>query len=148
MITIERMHRNHVEQIAALEQCCFSDPWSSRSIESELDNRLSLWLVAMDGDVVAGYIGSQTVLGEADILNVAVSTEYRRRGIGEKLIVALAQMLKAEKDVYQLTLEVRVSNEPAIALYDKLGFKEVGRRPNYYSHPKEDAYILRKEWRL
>lgn len=148
MIKIERMCEHHVAQIAELEQQCFSDPWSVNSIQYELNNRLSLWLVATDGETVVGYIGSQTVLGEADIMNVAVSPQYRRRGIGEKLITSLELLLKEEKDVYQLTLEVRVSNEPAIALYKKLGFSQVGKRPNYYSHPKEDAYILRKEWQL
>ena len=141
------MEQSHVEQIAELEQRCFSDPWSVRSIESELSNRLSLWLVALDGDTVAGYIGSQTVLGEADMMNIAVSPEYRRRGVAQSLVEALEQHLRA-KGAYQLTLEVRVSNAPAIALYEKLGFQQVGKRPNYYSHPKEDAYILRKEWRL
>ena len=141
------MEQSHVEQIAELEQRCFSDPWSARSIESELNNRLSLWLVALDGDTVAGYIGSQTVLGEADMMNIAVSPEYRRRGVAQSLVQALEQHLRA-KGAYRLTLEVRVSNAPAIALYEKLGFQQVGKRPNYYSHPKEDAYILRKEWQL
>lgn len=144
---IVSMDQSHIEQIANLEQRCFSDPWSARSIESELSNRLSLWLVALDGDTVAGYIGSQTVLGEADMMNIAVSPEYRRQGVARSLVEALEQRLRA-KDTYQLTLEVRVSNAPAIALYEKLGFRQIGKRPNYYSHPKEDAYILRKEWQL
>lgn len=144
---IERMTDSHVAQVAVLETRCFSDPWSIHSIQREVSNPLSLWLVAVDGDAVAGYIGSQTVLGEADIMNVAVSPDYRRHGIGEQLVLALEDRLKAE-GVYQLTLEVRVSNAPAINLYHKLGFAQVGRRPNYYSHPKEDAYILRKEWQL
>lgn len=144
---IETMTAAHVPQIAQLETKCFSDPWSERSIEGELHNRLSLWLVALEGDTVVGYIGSQAVLGEADMMNVAVSPDYRRRGVGERLVLALEQRLK-EAGNYQLTLEVRVSNEPAISLYHKLGFVQVGRRPNYYSHPKEDAYILRKEWQI
>ena len=147
MIKIVLMDGSHIEQIAALETRCFSDPWSARSIASELENRLSLWLVALDGDTVAGYIGSQTVLGQADMMNVAVAPEYRRQGIAQSLVMELERRLR-EKDTYQLTLEVRVSNAPAIALYEKLGFQQVGKRPNYYSHPKEDAYILRKEWQL
>jgi len=146
-IQLQKMQHDHVAQIAELEKVCFSDPWNEASVASELTNPLSLWLVALDGDTVVGYIGSQTVLGEADIMNVAVSPAYRRTGIARMLLNELYRMLKAEQ-VYSLTLEVRVSNVPAIALYDSLGYRQVGRRPNYYHHPKEDALILRKEWEL
>ena len=142
---IIRMNESHVSQIAALEKLCFSDAWSENSIRSELSNKLSLWLVAVDGDRVAGYIGSQTVLGWADMMNLCVSPDYRRQGIGEKLTLELARQLREEK-VECLTLEVRVSNAPAIALYEKLGFKQVGKRPRYYEKPREDALILRKEF--
>lgn len=143
MITVERMKPEHVSRIVALEKECFSLPWSEKSIASELDNRLSLWLVAMDGQTLAGYIGSQTVMGEADMMNVAVESQYRRKGIAEQLVLSLIEALK-EKDATQLTLEVRTSNAPAISLYEKLGFVCVGKRPNYYKNPKEDALILRK----
>lgn len=144
MIRYEMMSLDHVSQVAELEKLCFSDPWSERSIASELTNPLSYWLVALDGDVVAGYIGSQSVMGESDMMNVAVSPDYRRMGIGEKLVNALSDALK-ERGNECLTLEVRASNAPAIVLYKKLGFAQVGRRPNYYRNPKEDALILRKE---
>ena len=81
------------------------------------------------------------------MMNVAVHPAYRRQGIAEALVTRLVQVLK-EKGNYCLTLEVRTSNAPAVALYDKLGFLEVGRRPNYYRNPKEDALILRKEWQI
>lgn len=141
------MEAHHVPLIAALEQICFSDPWNEASVRSELDNPLSLWLVAVEDDCVLGYIGSQTVLGEADIMNVAVAPEARRKGLGEALLLRLQAVL-AEQGVHSLTLEVRASNEPAILLYQKLGYVQVGRRPNYYHKPKEDALILRKEWAL
>ena len=80
-----QMDESHVEQIARLETECFSDPWSLRSITSELNNPLSLWYVAVEGDEVAGYIGSQSVLDEADMMNLAVSESFRRQKIGEKL---------------------------------------------------------------
>lgn len=144
---IVRMNESHVSQIAALEKLCFSDAWSEKSIASELTNKLSLWLVAVDGDTVAGYIGSQTVLGWADMMNLCVSPDYRRQGIGEKLTAELERQLK-ENDVTCLTLEVRVSNVPAIALYEKMGFVQVGKRPRYYEKPREDALILRKEWEI
>lgn len=140
-----KMLESHVSQIAALEQKCFSDPWSENSIRYELRNPLSTWLVAVDGERVVGYVGSQTVLGETDMMNLAVDPAYRKQGIGETLVTKLIELLKGE-EVHCLTLEVRVSNAPAISLYEKMGFCQVGRRPNYYHHPKEDAFILRKEW--
>ena len=140
---IVEMNADHVAQVAELEKLCFSDPWSERSIAAELTNKLALWLVAEEYGRVAGYIGSQTVPDESDMMNVAVHPEFRRRGIAEALVTALCAALKAQGSV-SLTLEVRASNDPAKALYEKLGFEQVGRRPNYYRNPKEDALILRK----
>ena len=147
MIEITTMTEAHVPQIAEMEKLCFSDPWSEKSIASELNNRLSLWLVALDGDTVAGYVGSQSVLDEADMMNIAVHPDYRRQGIGRDLVLALAEALQ-KKGIRGLMLEVRQSNAPAIALYEQLGFQQVGMRPNYYRNPKENALILRKELSL
>ena len=144
---ITEMTATHVPQVAELEKLCFSDPWSEKSVASELENKLALWLVALDGDTVAGYIGSQTVIDETDMMNVAVHPDYRRQGIAEALVNALVDALKA-RESHGLTLEVRASNEPAKKLYEKLGFFQVGRRPNYYRNPREDALILRKEWEI
>ena len=135
----------HIAQIAQLEKQCFSAPWSEKSLVSELKSALALWIVAIDGDTVVGYVGSQSVLGEADMMNLAVLPDYRRQGIGKKLVLTLIDELQ-KKSIHSLTLEVRVSNVSALALYNKLGFFEVGIRPNYYSYPKENAMILRKEW--
>lgn len=143
MIRLERMTDAHVDQIAQLEKQCFSDPWSEKSVASELNNCLSLWLVALDGATVAGYIGSQSVGDEADMMNVAVHPDYRRRGIARELVMGLVAALE-EKGVHSLALEVRASNAPAIALYEQLGFIQVGLRPNYYRNPKENALILKK----
>ena len=145
MMKIELMTADHVPQIAELEKICFNDPWSEKSIASELDNRLSLWLVAMDGDRVTGYVGSQSVLGETDMMNIAVHPDFRRRGIAEELVVKLVEELKVRGN-HSLMLEVRISNDPARKLYDKMGFQQVGLRKNYYRNPKEDACILRKEF--
>ena len=144
---LETMNAAQVAQIAALEKICFSDPWSERSIASELDNKLAFWLVATEGETVAGYIGSQTVMEETDMMNVAVHPDFRRQGIAEALVSGLVEHLKAMGS-HCLTLEVRASNAPAIALYEKLGFAEIGRRKNYYRNPREDALILRKEWEI
>ena len=142
---IAQMKPEHIPQVAALEKLCFSDPWSENSVASELHNELSLWLVALEGDTVAGYVGSQSVMGESDMMNIAVHPDYRRRGLAEQLVASLVEAL-AERENHSLTLEVRASNVPAIALYEKTGFAQVGRRKNYYRNPKEDALILRKEW--
>ena len=141
---IIKMEQSHVAQVAALEAICFRDPWSEKSVASELSNPLSHWLVAVEADTVLGYIGSQTVLDESDMMNVAVSPAHRRRGIAEALVLALADALR-EKGSVKLTLEVRASNAPAITLYEKLDFKPIGLRKNYYRNPKEDALILQKE---
>ena len=144
---ITNMNRQHVTQVAELEKICFSDPWSENSIASELDNKLAFWLVAVEGETVAGYIGSQTVMDETDMMNVAVHPDFRRQGIAEALVNGLVDRLK-DMGSHCLTLEVRASNAPAISLYEKLGFSEIGRRKNYYRNPREDALILRKEWEL
>ena len=145
MINIIQMNASHVAQVAELEKLCFSDPWSERSVASELENKLSYWLVAVEGERVAGYIGSQSVMGESDMMNVAVHPEFRRQGIAQQLVLRLVEEL-ANRGNHCLSLEVRASNAPAIALYEKLGFSQVGRRPKYYRNPREDALILRKEW--
>lgn len=145
MMEILPMTQCHVPQVAALEKICFSDPWSENSVAGELSNSLSCWLVCVENDTVLGYVGAQTVLGETDMMNLAVIPQARRRGIAESLILNLVEELK-KQDSYCLSLEVRASNAPARALYEKLGFAQVGRRPNYYRNPKEDALILRKEW--
>ena len=142
---ITLMESAHVSQVAQLEKLCFSAPWSENSISSELTNPLSCWLVALDGDRVAGYVGSQTVLDESDMMNIAVDPQYRRQGIAQALVEELVKCL-ARKGSLCLTLEVRASNAGAIALYGKLGFVQVGLRKNYYRNPREDAMILRKEW--
>ena len=144
---ITNLKDNHVSQVAQLEKLCFSDPWSENSVASELKNPLSLWLVAEVDGAVAGYVGSQTVMDETDMMNIAVHPDYRRQGIAIALIEALIDGLK-QKGSHYLTLEVRTSNENARSLYKKLGFCEVGIRKNYYRNPKEDAIILRKEWNI
>ena len=144
---IRKMTAAEVPQVAELEKLCFSLPWSEKSVAGELDNPLSVWLVAMEGESLAGYVGSQTVMDETDMMNLAVAPRFRRQGVGEALVNALEASLK-DLGSRCLTLEVRASNESAQALYACLGFVQVGRRKNYYHHPKEDALILRKEWEI
>lgn len=138
------MQEAHIAQIAALEKQCFSDPWSEASVRSELMNPLSYWLVAEEDGKVAGYVGSQSVPPEADVMNLAVAPEWRKKGIGRALMTALIAQLHS-RGITALFLEVRVGNVPAQNLYRGLGFVEVGRRLKYYVNPTEDALILRKE---
>ena len=140
------MTEKHVAQVAELEKICFgSAAWSEKSIASELNNALSLWIVAVEDEKVLGYVGSQTVMGETDMMNVAVHPDYRKQGIATGLITELIGALKKQES-HCLTLEVRASNEPAKNLYQMLDFEEIGIRKNYYRNPREDALILRKEW--
>ena len=141
------MNESHVAQVAALEKQCFSDPWSENSVASELENPLSLWLIAEENGAVCGYVGSQTVLDETDMMNIAVHPDCRRKGIAAALITELVSRLKA-RGSRVLRLEVRESNLPAIALYKAMGFTQLGLRKNYYRNPKENALILGKEWEI
>lgn len=138
------MQQSHIAQIAALEKRCFSDPWSEASVRSELSNPLSFWLVAEEDGKLIGYVGSQSVAPEADVMNLAVAPEWRNKGIGRALMTALIAQLHS-RGITALFLEVRVGNTPAQNLYRSLGFVEAGRRPKYYVNPTEDALILRKE---
>ena len=148
MIRFRDMNRDHVAQVAEMEKLCFGNAaWSEKSIGSEVDNILALWMVALEDDRVVGYVGSQTVAGETDMMNIAVHPDHRRQGIAQSLIDCLILELK-NRGSHSLTLEVRASNDPARTLYEKLGFFQAGRRPNYYRNPREDALILRKEWEL
>lgn len=131
----------HIPQIAALERACFSRPWSEESLQGELWNDSAVIIVAEGEDgTVLGYAGLQTVLDEGYINNVAVDEKFRRQGVADELIAAFVRFGQAK--LAFLTLEVRASNAPAIALYAKHGFVEVGRRKNYYEAPREDAVLM------
>jgi ribosomal-protein-alanine N-acetyltransferase len=140
---IVKMSESHIPQIAELEKLCFNDPWSENSIASELGNKLALWLVAEHEGQILGYVGSQTVLGETDMMNIATHPDFRRRGCASALIDALEEFLSS-KGVDSIFLEVRVSNTPARALYEGKGFSVVGTRKNYYRFPTEDAAVMLK----
>ena len=131
----------HVPAVAALEKDSFSTPWSEKSIGEELNNEWALWYVALEGQTLLGYIGVQFGLDGGDIMTIATAPEARNRGLGQKLVETILEIFK-EKDLGYLTLEVRPSNAPALGLYEKLGFQEVGRRKKYYREPTEDALLL------
>ncbi len=135
------MDRSHLEQIAALEKDCFSQPWTVPMLEEELFNPQASFLVAEDGEGgVLGYAGLHVVLDEGYIDNIAVERDARRHGVASALLDVFCRF--AEANLSFLTLEVRVSNAPAIALYETHGFQQVGIRPGYYQNPREDAAIM------
>ena len=131
----------HVPAVAALEQASFSTPWSEKSIGEELHNEWAIWYVALEGETLLGYIGTQFGLDGGDIMTIATNPEIRSRGLGQRLVETILEIFR-EKDLGYLTLEVRPSNAPALRLYEKLGFQEVGRRKKYYREPTEDALLL------
>ena len=145
-IHIEPMTAVWVPQVAALEPLCFSTPWSEAGVATELENPVSRWFVAVEDGQVRGYAGSHQVMDESEVMNIATDPAHRRRGIAEALLRHLCAVL-AETEAEFILLEVRESNAPARALYEKLGFYQVGKRPHYYSQPDEAGIIMRKELR-
>lgn len=143
MVTIEKMSREHIPELAEIEQLCFAVPWSEKQLLEELENPLGSYFVAVEDGRVLGYIGSQTVIDETCVMNVAVRPDCRGKRLGSLLMEALVQDC-LEKGSRLLTLEVRVSNEPALALYRAFGFQQVGLRKGYYEKPREDAIIMTK----
>ncbi len=133
-----------IEGIFAIENECFSTPWSMESIKSTILNQDNLVLLAKNVDnTIIGYMSMECILDEGYIGNVAVSKSHRRRGIARRLIEnTVSQAVK--KDMKFITLEVRRSNAPAILLYGSMGFLQVGKRRDFYSNPKEDALLLTK----
>ena len=146
-VRIVPMNADHVDEVAELERICFSTPWSRNMLLEELDNALSAFLVALDDSGrVAGYAGLQVGLDEGYITNVAVRPDCRKQGIAGKLLQVFLDFAQGNRLAF-LTLEVRASNYDAIALYGSRGFRSVGRRKNYYEHPREDAIIMTKEFK-
>ena len=134
----------HIPQIEALEQRCFSMPWTEEQLKSQLRDTRHEFLAAVSADGrVLGYVGMMFVLDEGYISNVAVDPDFRRLGIADALIDRLTDLC-GEHELAFVTLEVRAGNDPAIALYEKHGFVRVGLRKNYYDKPKEDAVLMTK----
>ena len=146
-VRIVPMTADHLDEVAELERICFTTPWSRNMLAEELDNYLSAFLVALDDNgKVAGYAGLQAVLDEGYITNVAVRPDCRKQGVASKLLQVFLDFAQANHLAF-LTLEVRETNAPAIALYEKLGFEPVGRRKNYYRQLHEDALLMTRTFR-
>ncbi len=133
----------HIDGVCKIEEACFAHPWSRQSVESELANENSVFIVAVEGEKVIGYIGMSVVIDEGYIFNVAVNADFRRKGVGTALINELVTYGK-KNNLCFITLEVRESNQAAISLYSDFGFIKVGERKNYYSDPAENAILMTK----
>ncbi len=143
-VQIKKMVESDLPRVLEIEKGSFTDPWSLSSFQREVkENPYAVYLTGFIGDVLAAYIGGWIVIDELHITNLAVSEKFRHRGIAKKLIEKLTGLSK-KRGVRRATLEVRVSNDPAVNLYKGIGFSSVGKRPHYYSDG-EDALIMWKE---
>jgi len=138
------MGKKHINDILQIEKASFPTPWAKTSFLQELQNDLAVYTVVLSKGKVIGYAGMWLILDEAHITNVAVHPEYRQLGIG-RLLMQQMFLRAAVLGAARMTLEVRVSNEPACLLYTSLGFSQEGRRKGYYTDTNEDALIMWKE---
>ena len=140
------LDRSHIEQIVVLERQAFSAPWSKVMLEEELFSPNASFLVAEGaGGEVLGYAGLHVVLDEGYIANIAVVEKYRRQGVAGQILDVYCRFGVAH--LAFLTLEVRASDDGAIALYEGRDFVEAGRRPNYYENPREDAILMTRRFK-
>ena len=140
---ILKIERHHLSEVAELERLCFSEPWSESALALLLTDAALGYVCEIDGRVV-GYVGMMLAYDEGQITNVAVHPDARRQGVGRALMEAITQDSCA-RGLLQIALEVRESNFAAIALYEQLGFFELGKRPNFYRKPTEAAVIMEKK---
>lgn len=140
---ISEMELSDIEGVYSLECECFSKPWSLDGIKSELDNKNAHFYVAKDNQEVVGYVGSYIILDECTIANIAVTKSARNKGVATALLNKIIEVAD-DFECSFVTLEVRKSNESAIALYNKFLFKNCGVRKNFYDSPKEDGVIMTK----
>ncbi len=141
-IKIRDMSSDDIPEVAKLERRTFSEPWSGKGFAESLAQEYTLFLVAQAPDEhIAGYCGLYLSVDEAEITNVAVREADRRRGIGDAMLAALLREA-AQRGAQRIYLEVRVSNRPAIRLYEKHGFAPCGIRKGFYRWPDEDALVM------
>ena len=142
LIEINYMKKEHLDEVAAMEKENFSEPWSREAFSDTLKKEEYVYLVALYEGSVAGYAGAVISFDEGSITNIAVGDKYRRMGIGKELMLQMAKILK-EKNVTQIFLEVRESNEAARELYRICGYEDVGMRKNFYAKPTENAVVMK-----
>ena len=141
-LAVEPMRLTDVQSVLEIERLSFSSPWPAYAFEQELSaNRMAHYIVARRGDAVVGFAGIWLMVDDAHITTFGVHPDHRRQGVGRRLLLRLAE-LSQELGSARITLEVRVSNLPAQALYSSFGFREAGRRIAYYSDDGEDALVM------
>lgn len=141
---LRRMTRRDLPEVLGIERRSFSNPWPPSTFEGEIQNQgLSFPIVVVDEGTgrIAGYVIYWIIRDEAQINNVAVHPDYRRRRVGETMLREILAALRTES-VEFISLEVRAGNAAARALYEKLGFKQIGIRKEYYTNPVEDAVVM------
>ncbi len=130
-----------VPAVANIERLSFAFPWSEEALRQELENSLACYYILENNKELIGYIGTWVIFDEAQVTNVAIHPDFQNKGFGRKLLAYFFTQMKS-KGMNVVTLEVRPSNGQAIKLYEQFGFKEIGRRKEYYSDNKEDALIF------
>ena len=140
-VTVSVANIDDVKDIANIENNSFSTPWSEKAIRESMDAGTIFYVACLNNKIV-GYMGLSKIVGEGYVTNIAVLPEYRRLGIGEKILGYVIDNTKAELEF--ISLEVRVSNIAAISLYEKFGFERTGLRKRFYTNPQEDAIIMTK----
>ena len=129
-----------IDEIYCVEQSCFSNPWTEKMLESELESALSVLLTEEREGKTVGYALGRVVADEAELLKICVVAEWRKQGIAEKMLSGLLEKMR-EKGAAACFLEVRSKNSPAISLYEKLGFEKIALRKDYY--PDDDAVVMK-----
>lgn len=142
-IIIKKAELSDVPQIAEIERKSIPQPWSEAAFASAIEDKKAVTLAEFCGGVLCGFITGVYLLDTADIYSVAVSSEYRQKGVGKRLLEEFFSALPDE--VNNVCLEVRESNTPAIKLYEKLGFERAGLRKNFYQDPRENAVLMTKK---
>lgn len=143
MLRIREMEAADVETVSKLESEIFTMPWSAKDFLEMVEADYAYYYVAEIDDKIVGCCGIRDIAGEGEITNVLVDAENRKKGIGKKMMEYMLERAK-QVGIGDCTLEVRVSNKAAIRLYESLGFKGEGVRPNFYDKPREDALIMWK----
>ena len=141
--TIRQMEERDLDEVSAIEKSIFSIPWSRKSLQDAMNTPDNVYIVCETDGRIAGYCGMWTVLGEGNIVNVAVDEHYRKNGIARALMQELVKR-GLEKNVNIFFVEVRAGNEAAKHLYETEGFRNIGVRKNFYEKPVEDAYVMSK----
>lgn len=140
---IRRMHSSDLEKVMEVDKYCFSKPWNEKMWLEELKNNLTYYLVVFSGTDLVAFAGMWTIVGEAQIVRVAVKKELQGRGLG-KIVTSKLVQRAFETNCFAVTLEVKTKNLSAQSVYKFLGFKTEGMRKNYYTDTHEDAFIM---WR-